>query len=142
MSMGVEARCPPCHSAAHQWHMKRQPSLCHCCPCCGRHNCNCCCHLRRHCQLCSHHRCHRPSPSPLPSAIAVAVAVNHCCRCLCCVVIKHCCCRCCHPCCWPLLTPPPLAIAVAISVGHHRHRWRRPYPRVVAVVRQELYSTN
>ncbi len=55
----------------------------------------------------------------LPSAIAVAIAVA--------VAIP---------------SSSPLAIAVAISLGHHRHRCRRPFPKVVALVWQELYSTN
>ncbi len=117
VSMGVEARCCPCHSAAHRPHMKRQPFLCHCHPCRGRCHCNHHCLLRCHRQL--HHHCCCCCPSPLLSAIAVAVPVNHCCCPLCCIAISHChcCCRC--PRRRPLLSPSPLAIAVAISVGHH-----------------------
>ncbi len=144
VSMGVEARCPPCHSAAHCRHMKKQPCLCHHHPCRGHCHCDCRDHLHCHHQLCHHCRCH--CPSPLPSAIAVAVAVNHCCHCLCCIAISHCRCRChcCRrcPCRWPLPSPSPLAIAVAISVGYHRHRRCWPFPRVVALAWQELYSTN
>jgi hypothetical protein len=128
--------------------MKRQPSLHHCCPCRGRCHCDChprlcrCCRLccRRRC-CCHHHRCcRRPLPSPLPSAIAVAVAVNYRHRHLCCVAVSHC--RCCCPRHWPLPSPSPLAIAVAISVGHHHCHRHWPFPRVVALVQQELYSNN
>ncbi len=141
VSMGVEARCRPCHSTAHPRHMKRQPCLCHCHPCHGRRHCNRCCHLRRrHCQLHHHRRCCCPLPSP--SAIAIAVAVDHHHRPLCCVAISHRCC--CHrrPCHRPLPSPSPLAIAVAISVSHHCHHCRRPFLRFVALARQELYSSN
>ncbi len=90
-----------------------------------------------------------PSPSPLPSQLPITViaAVNHCCGC-------------CEPlpppslsrCRQPLLLPLPLPsdIAVSVIVGHrscHLHcpsplpcRW--PFPRVVALAPQELYSTN
>jgi hypothetical protein len=131
VSMGVEARCCPCHSTAHCWHMKRQPFLCNGCPCHGRHHCDHRCHLHHRCRLPCRCRCHRPSPLPLPSAIAVAVAVDHCCCHLCHVAISHCRCRC--PCRWPLLSPSPLAIAVAISVGHHCRHCHRPFPRVFAL---------
>ncbi len=90
-----------------------------------------------------------PSPSPLPSQspIAVAAAMGHCCG--------HC-----EPlsppslsrCHQPSLLPLPLLldIAVSIIVGHRScHRcWpspspcRWPFPRVVALAQQELYSTN
>ncbi len=80
----------------------------------------------------AHRRCHRP--------FAVAVTVDHCRRCLCCVAVSHCQHRC--PCCWPLPSPLPSAIAVAISVGHHRRHCRWPFLRVVALARQEFYSTN
>ncbi len=120
VSMGVEARCRPCHSAAHCRHMKRQPCLHHRHPCRGHCHCDCRCHLCCCCQLCHHPRCRCPSPSL--SAIAVAVAVNHCHHRLCCVAISHC--RCHHRCPHhrPLPSPSPLAIAVAISIGHHCHR--------------------
>ncbi len=124
VSMGVKARCCPCHSAAHCRHMKRQPSLHHCHPCCGHWHCDCHCCLRRHCccWLCHHRRCRHPSPLPSPLAIALAVAIDHCrCR-LCHIAVNHCCCPC--PCWRPLLSLSPLAIAVAISVGHH-HQCRR-----------------
>ncbi len=138
--MGVEARCPPCHSAAHCRHMKRQPCLCHHHPHHGHGHCNHRRHLCHCCQLCCHHRCH--CPLLLLSAIAVAVAVNHCRHHLCCITVSHRLCRCRHPCCWPLLSPSPSAIAVAISVGHHHHRHCWSFPRVVAWAWQELYSTN
>ncbi len=150
VSMGVEARCRPCHSAAYCRHMKRQPSLCHCCPCHGRCHCNLICHLHCHHQLCCHCPCHRhgrchsqhrcPLLLPLSSAIAVTVAIAHCHCHLCPIAGSHFCCRC--PCCCPLPSPSPLAIAVAISVGHHRCRPHRPLPRVVALAWQELYSNN
>ncbi len=146
VSMGAEARCRPCHSAAHCRHMKRQPCLCHCHPCRGRCHCNRRCHLHCRCRLRHHRRCH--CPSPLLSAIAIVVAINHCRHHLCCVTVSHHRCRCrCHrhhrrPCRRPLPSPSPSAIAVAISVGHHRHHRRGPFPRVVALAWQELYSTN
>ena len=138
--MGVEARFCPCHSTAHCQHMKRQPCLHHCCPCHGHCHCDCRCHLCRHCQLHRHCRCHCPLPSSL--AISVAVAVDHCHRRLCCVAISHQRCHRCRPRHWPLPSPSPSAIAVAISVGYHRHHCLRPFLRVVALARQELYSTN
>jgi hypothetical protein len=90
-----------------------------------------------------------PLPSLLPSQspIAVAAAVGHCCGhrepSLPPSLLHH---R------QPLLLPLPLPLDIAISVivGHcscHCH-WpsplpcRRPFPRVVALVRQELYLTN
>jgi hypothetical protein len=107
--------------------MKRQPSLCHCCPCHGR----CHCDRRHHLHRCHRLRCHcrrsRPLPSPLANAIVVAVDLHH--RCLCCVAISHRPCRC--PCRWPLPSPSPSAIAVAIFVSHHCCRRRRPFLRVV-----------
>ncbi len=146
VSMGVEIRCRPCHSAAHHRHMKRQSFLCHCCHCRGRCHCGCCCHLCCHRQL----RCHccrrHPLPLPLllplpsPAPIAIAVIVDHCCRRLCQVAVSHCHCHC--PCCWPLPYPSQLAIAVAISVGHHRCRRRQPFLRVVALAWWELYLNN
>ncbi len=93
-----------------------------------------CCRLHHHC------RCH--CPLPLPSAIAVAVAVNHCRRRLCCVTVSHHHCSCGRPCHWPLPSPSPSAIAVAISISHHHQHCRWPFPRVVALARRELYSTN
>jgi hypothetical protein len=138
VSMGVEARCCPCHSAAHCRHMKRQPFLCNGCPCHGRCHLRCRRQLRCRCQLCLHCCCRCPLPSPL--AIAIAVAVNHCCCHICCVAISHCCCCC--PCRRPLPSPSPLAIAVAISIGHHHRRCRQPFLRVVPLARQELYSNN
>jgi hypothetical protein len=142
VSMGVEARCCPCHSAAHCRHMKRRPSLHHCCPHHGCCHCNCHRHLRHCCRLhcCCH--CRHPFLLPLPSAIAVAVAVDHCRRHLCCVAVSHCrsCCRCPHH--QPLPSPSPSAIAVAISIGHHRRCRLRPFLRVVALAWRELYSNN
>ncbi len=88
-----------------------------------------------------------PSPSPLQLPIAVAAAMGHCCGC--CEPspppsLSHC-----HQ---PLLLPLPLPsdIAVSIIVGRCscHHRWPSPLPcrwlflRVVALARQELYSTN
>ncbi len=140
VSMGVEANCRPCHSAAYCRHMKRQPCLCHHHPCHGRCHCNCRCHLRRCCRL-RHHR-HCCCLSSLLLAIAVAVAVNHRHRHLCFVAISHRGCHCRCPCHQPLLSLSPLAIAVAISIGHHCHPYGRPFPRVVALAQQELYSTN
>jgi hypothetical protein len=138
--MRVEARCPPCHSAAHRRHMKRQPCLCHHHPRRGRCHCDCHRHLHCCCQLRHHRRCHCPLPSP--SAIAVAVNIDHCRRRLYCVVVSHCHphCRCPHR--RPLPSPSPLAITVAISIGHQHHHCHQPFPRVVALVRRDLYSTN
>ncbi len=88
-------------------------------------------------------------PSPLPSQlpIAVAPAVGHCCGCRE-PLLPPSLSRCRHPLLSPL--PLPLDVAVSIIVGHrgcHCHqpsplpcRW--PFPRVVALARQELYSTN
>jgi hypothetical protein len=122
MSMGVEARCCPCHSAAHCRHMKRQPSLCHCCPCRGRHHCN------PHHHLCHCRRCHSV-------AVPVAVAVAHCRR---------------RPC-WSLplqlpstisaavsvALPSAFAIAVALAIGHchlhHRQPLQLPSPSAITV---------
>jgi hypothetical protein len=141
VSMGVEARCRPCHSAAHCRHMKRQPSHPHCCHCHGRCHFNChhyrhCCCRRRHC-CCHHCRCHHRYPLPLllpsPLATAIAVAVTHCCRHLCCVAISHRRCHHRHTRRWPLPSLSPSAIAVAISVGHHRLRCHRQLQRVVAL---------
>ncbi len=140
VSMGVEAMCHPCHIAAHQWHMKRQPPLCDCCSHCGHRHCDRRRHLRCCCQLRSHRRRRRPLPLPLLSNIAIAVAINHCRRHLCRVAVSHCRCHCsCHR---PLPSPSPSAIAVAISVGHHHCCCRRPFPRVVVLAWQELYSNN
>ncbi len=146
VSMGVEARCCPCHNAAHCQHMKRQPSLCHYCHCCGR--CNCDCRHHRRCR-CRHHlrcqcsrRCRSLLPSPLlsPLAIAVAVAIAHHHRCLFHIAVSHCRRR--RPPCRPLLSPSPLAIAVAIAIDHHCCRRPCPLLRVVALAWQELYSNN
>ncbi len=88
-----------------------------------------------------------PSPLPLQSPVAVTAAVGHCCGCR-------------EPlpqpslsrCRQPFLSPLPLPsdIAVSVIVGHCScHRcWPSPLPcrwqflRVVALARQELYSTN
>ncbi len=93
--------------------------------------CRCGCH-HRHCR-------NRPLPSSLPWAIAV-VAVNHCHRHLCCVAVSHCCRR--RPCRRTLPSPSLSAIAVAIACRPSLSPCRRPFPRVVALARQELYSTN
>jgi hypothetical protein len=131
VSMGVEAMCHPCPSAARCRHMNRRPSLCHYYPCHGCCHCNHCCHLCCRCHL-NHHchhpspvaRCHRrcrwPLPLQLPSTIAAAVsvallsviavavglalAIGHC-------HLHH------H---WPLQLPSLLAITVAVAVGHFR----------------------
>ncbi len=140
--MGLEARCRPCHSAAHRRHMKRQPFLCNGRPCRGCCHCDCRRHLCHRCRLRRHRRCRRsrPLPSRLPSAIAAAVAVDHC-RChLCGVVVSHRHCR--RPRHRPLPSLSPLAIAVAISIGHHHHHRRRPFPRAVPLAQEELYSNN
>ncbi len=138
--MGVEARCCPSKSAAHRRHMKRQPFL----------------HGRpRRGRLLCHRRClfPTPTPSPLPSPlllqspIAIAAAVGHCCsrrEPLPPPSLLHC-----HQ---PLLSlsPLPSDIAVSVIIGHCSCHCRRPSPspchrpflRVVALARQELYSTN
>ncbi len=132
MYMGVEARCPPSKSAAHCRHMKRQPFL-HGCPC---HGCLLC-HRRHHLQLrlcrCRHHRCRCNCPLllPLPWAIA-AVAVNHCRGHLCCVAVSHRYCRC--PC--RRILPSPSCHRPSLLPC----RW--PFPRIVALAWQKLYSTN
>ncbi len=91
VSMGVEAMCCPCHSATHYRHMKRQPSLCHCCPHRGRCHCNCHCGCRlchiAHCRCC----CYQPSPLRSLSTIAAAVSVT---------------------------LPSAIAVAVALAIGH------------------------
>ncbi len=139
VSMGVEARCCPCHSTAHRWHMKRQTCLHHCHPCRGHRHCDRCHHLHCRCQLRYHCHCRCPLPSPL--AIAVAVTVDHRRR-PCCVAVSHPHHHCRRPRHRPLPSLSPLAIAVAISVGHHCHRRHWPFLRVVALARQELYLTN
>ncbi len=118
--MGGETSCCPCHSAAHCWHMKRQPSLCHCCHHRGRYHCNCRCRHSCHRRLCCpcHRRC--PLPLPLPSAVAVAVAIAHRHWCLNRIAVSHR--RCPHPPHWPLPSPLLSAIAVAISIGHQLPR--------------------
>jgi hypothetical protein len=124
VSMGVEARCCPCHSTAYCRHMKRQPCLCHHHPCHGLCHCNCPRHLNRHCRL--HHHRHFCCPSPLPLAIAVVVAVDHRRRPLCFVTISHGHRRRHRPCHRPLPSPSPLslqlpsllAITVTIAVSH------------------------
>jgi hypothetical protein len=117
VSMGVEAMCCPCHSAALHRHMKRQPSLCNCCPCRGHCHCDCCRRLRCRCQFCCNCRRRCPLPLPLLPAITIAVAIDHCCRRLCCIAVSRCHRRC--PCHRQLPSLSPLVIAVAISVGHH-----------------------
>ncbi len=88
-----------------------------------------------------------PSPLPLQSPIAVATAMGHCCGC--------------HkpsplpslPCCrqqFLLPSPLPSDIAVSVIVSHRSCHHHRPsplpchwsFPRVVALARQESYSTN
>jgi hypothetical protein len=88
-----------------------------------------------------------PSPSLLQSPIAVAAAMGH--------SFSHrepspppSLLRCRQPSLLPL--PLPLDIAVSVIIGHcscHRRRpsplpCRWPFPRVVALARQELYLTN
>jgi hypothetical protein len=90
-----------------------------------------------------------PSPSPLPLQLPIAVTA----------AMGHCCSRR-EPSLppslslrrQPLLLPSPLPsdIAISVIVGHcscHHLRpsqspYRRPFPRVVALARQELYLTN
>jgi hypothetical protein len=148
MSMGVEARCRLSKSAAHCHHMKRQPSFHNSCN--RRGSLHCHRHHHPHLRLCCRCRCHcrcnrnrnRPSLLLLPWAIA-AVKVNHC----------HCqplpsLLRCCPP--SLSLSPLPSDIAVSVTVVDRscHCRWPspspccRPFPRVVALARQELYSTN
>ncbi len=81
-----------------------------------------------------------PTPLPflLPLAIAISIAVNHCHRHLCHVTVSHRCCCC--PCYRTLPSLSPLVITVAIS--DHRCHCRRPFPRVVALARRELYLNN
>ncbi len=123
VSMGVEARCCPCHSAAHLRHMKRQSFLCHCHPCHGCCHCNFHRHLCHHCGLSCHCHCHHPLPLPL--------------------VICHCGChrplpllsllRCRQP--SPLLLPLLSAIALSVTIGHcscHLHR-ASPLPSLSAI---------
>jgi hypothetical protein len=114
--MGVEARCRPCHSAAHCRHMKRQPFLHNGCPCRGCRYCNRHGHLHCHCQL--RCRCRRrcPLPLPLPSAIAIAVAITIA------AAIS-------------VSLPSAIAIAVALAVGHCRlHlRWPSQLPSPLAL---------
>jgi hypothetical protein len=43
---------------------------------------------------------------------------------------------------WPLPSLSPSAIAVAVSISHHHCLCRRPFPRVVALARQEFNSNN
>ncbi len=89
-------------------HMKRQPSLCHCCPRHGRRHCNCRCHLHCRCQLCCCCRLNCPSLLPLLLAIAIAAAINHC------MVDGD-----------SVASPSAIAVAVALAVGHcslHHHR--------------------
>ncbi len=140
--MGVEAWCCPYHSTADCWHMKRQPSLYHHCPCRGRHHWDCHCNLCCCCQLCHHCQCR--GPLLLLSAVAVVVPVDHCCRRLCCVAVSHRQCHCCQycPCYQPLPSLSPSAITVAISIGYHCHHCHQPFLRLVALARQELYSNN
>jgi hypothetical protein len=77
-------------------------------------------------------RCRQPLPLQSPWTIATAISVA--------LLSEKFCCRHSHH--RPLQSPAPLAIAVAISIGHHHPHRRRPFSRVVALVRQELYSNN
>ncbi len=130
VSMGVEAKCCPCHCAANHRHMKRQPSLCRCQPCRGHCHCNhrCCLHCSCHLHLCL-------LPSPLPSPIAVAVAVGHCHRGCHCLSLPP------SPSCFqqplPLLLPSPLAIAVSVTVCHCSPHlcWPSPLPSLLAIAK-------
>jgi hypothetical protein len=123
VSMGVEARCRPCHSTAHCWHMKVPPfgivvlamavAL----------------------QLPSLSLLPSLSPLPLPSPIAFAVAIGHC----------HCSCRGPSPppspprCRQPSLLPSPLpsAIAVSVTISHHSHHlcWPSPSSLLLAIAK-------
>ncbi len=88
-----------------------------------------------------------PSPSPPLLPLAIAAAVGHCCGRREPLPLPSLLCH--HQ---PLLLPSPLPsdIAVSFIVGHHSCHCRRPsplpccwpFPRVVALARQELYSTN
>ena len=131
--MGVEARCHPCHSAAHCWNMKRQSSLCHCCPCRGHHHCNCRCHLHVVANSVAiaisvaHRHCCRPLPLQLPSTIAAAISVALPSAIAVAVVLTlavgHCRLR--HHRLLQLLSP--LAITITVTIGHFRELlpWRR-----------------
>jgi hypothetical protein len=111
VSMGVEARCCPCHSAAHRRHMERQPCLCHHHPCRGRLHCNCRCAKSITIAVAVAH-CRRPWPLllRLPLTIAAAVSVA-------------------------LLLAIAIAVAIALAIGHcHLHN-RRPLqlPSLLAI---------
>jgi hypothetical protein len=141
VSMGVNARCRPCHSATHCRHINRQPSHCPCCPCHGHHHCDRRCHLRcrrrlRHRRRCcrplplpspiaiavAHCRCRRPLRSPLTIAATVSVALLSAIPITVALAIGHC--HFCH--CRPSQLPSPLAITVYVAVGHFRELlpWR------------------
>ncbi len=88
-----------------------------------------------------------PSPLPLQSPIAIAATVGHCCGC-CETSPLPSLSRCRQP---LLLTSPlPLDIAVSVITSHRSCHCRQPsqlpchwpFPRVVALARQELHSTN
>jgi hypothetical protein len=134
VSMGVEARCCPCHSTAHCWHMKRRPALCHCCPHCGRCHCNPRCCLRHCC--CLHCRpLPLPLPSPLPSLMPIAIAICHCCHSCCCPLLPPSPLRCRQP--LPSLSPSPSVISISITVDHyscHLH-WPSPLPLPSAIAK-------
>jgi hypothetical protein len=88
-----------------------------------------------------------PSPSPSQSPIAIAAAMGHCCGCREPLPLPSL-----SSCRQPLLSPWPLPsdIAISIIIGHCICHHPRPSPlpcrwsflRVVALARQELYSTN
>ncbi len=145
VSMRVEARCCPCHSAAHCRHMKRQPSLCHCCCRHGCCHCNPRRHLRCHCRLHCHSHCHCghrhfhsrhcPLLSPLPIALTVPVTVCHY-RCGCCWPLPtSSLSRCRQP--WPSPSPLPSVIAVSVTVGHRSCHLCRPSPSLSPLVISE-----
>jgi hypothetical protein len=121
--MGVEARCRPCHSAAHCRHMKRQPCLCHHHPCHGRCHCNCHCHLCRTDSITiavavDRCRCCQPLPLRSPSTIATTISVALLSAITVAVAIALAIGNCCPHHRWPSQLPSPLAITVTIAVGH------------------------
>ncbi len=118
LSMGVEARCCPCHSAKHCQHMQRQPSLHHCCHHSGRCHCNCHCRLGCRCRIrhglrCPR-RCCRPLPLWSPIAAAISVALSSAITVAVVLAVGHC--HFCHH--RPLQLPSPSAITVAVAVSH------------------------
>ncbi len=132
VSRGGGARHRPCHSAAHCWHMKRQPSLVSVivtviiaiaipvtvaialavsvavaiAVVVG----HCCCHRRW------------PLPSLLPLAIAITVSASVAIAVAIAIAVSHCRCHRRWP--SPLPSPLPLAIANAVAISHCHCRSR------------------